>query len=82
MNRTEIEDRARRLVVEHCGISSDKITADASFIDDLGLDSLDCVELSMACEEEFRITMSDEDAERVINSGTFDELVAYLDAAN
>ena len=52
---SDIEDRTRKIVVEHLGVEQDKVTENASFIDDLGADSLDTVELVMAFEEEFGI---------------------------
>ena len=55
---SDIEDRTRKIVVEHLGVEEDKVTESASFIDDLGADSLDTVELVMAFEEEFGIGIS------------------------
>ena len=60
-----IEERVRDLVVEQLGVSQDQVTPHASFIDDLGADSLDTVELVMAFEEEFGIDIPDEDAEKM-----------------
>ena len=60
-----IEDRVRDLVVEQLGVSQDQVDPQASFIDDLGADSLDTVELVMAFEEEFGIDIPDEDAEKM-----------------
>lgn len=64
---SEITDRVRKIVVEQLGVEEDKVTENASFIDDLGADSLDTVELVMALEEEFGIEISDEDAEQIAN---------------
>ena len=59
-----IEDRVRDLVVDQLGVSEDQVNPQASFIDDLGADSLDTVELVMAFEEEFGIDIPDDDAEK------------------
>ena len=61
-----IEVRVRDLVVEQLGVSQDQVSPQASFIDDLGADSLDTVELVMAFEEEFGIDIPDEDAEKIL----------------
>jgi acyl carrier protein len=61
---SETADRVKKIVVEHLGVDADKVKAEASFIDDLGADSLDIVELVMAFEEEFNIEVHDEDAEK------------------
>jgi len=62
---SDIADRVKKIVVEHLGVEADKVTESASFIDDLGADSLDTVELVMAFEEEFGIEIPDEDAEKI-----------------
>ena len=71
-----VEARVKELIVEKLGVSEDQITTDAHFIDDLGADSLDTVELVMALEEEFDIEIPDEDAETLTTVGT---AVEYLD---
>lgn len=71
------EDRIKEIIVEQLGVEEDQITADASFIDDLGADSLDTVELVMAFEEEFDIEIPDEDAEKI---RTVRDVVDYLNA--
>ncbi|MBI4531083.1 MAG: acyl carrier protein [Candidatus Latescibacteria bacterium] len=71
-----IEERVKDLVVEQLGVSPDQVTNDASFIDDLGADSLDTVELVMAFEEEFDVEIPDEDAEKMTTVG---DAVAYLE---
>lgn len=60
-----IEERVKKVVVEQLGVSEDQVTDDASFIDDLGADSLDTVELVMALEEEFDATIPDDKAETI-----------------
>jgi acyl carrier protein len=63
---TSIEIRVKEIITEQLGVDEKEVTPDASFIDDLGADSLDTVELVMALEEEFDIEISDEDAEKII----------------
>ena len=62
---SDIADRVKKIVVEHLGVEEAKVTNEASFIDDLGADSLDTVELVMALEEEFETEIPDEDAEKI-----------------
>lgn len=62
----DIADRVRKIVVEHLGVEEDKVTEGASFIDDLGADSLDTVELVMAFEEEFGLEIPDDAAEKIL----------------
>ena len=62
---SDIAERVKKIVVEHLGVESDKVTEDASFIDDLGADSLDIVELVMAFEEEFNVEIPDDAAEKI-----------------
>ena len=71
-----LEDRVRDLIVDQLGVSPDEVTREASFIDDLGADSLDTVELIMAFEEEFGIEIPDEDAEKMSTVG---EAIEYLE---
>ncbi|HSR32013.1 MAG TPA: acyl carrier protein [Anaerolineae bacterium] len=60
-----IAERVKQIVAEQLGVDEDQVTAEASFMDDLGADSLDTVELVMALEEEFDIEIPDEDAEKI-----------------
>ncbi|HTO08207.1 MAG TPA: acyl carrier protein [Myxococcota bacterium] len=60
-----VEDKIREIIVEQLGVSAEEVVPEASFIDDLGADSLDIVELVMAIEEEFGLEIPDEDAERM-----------------
>ena len=66
---SDIADRVRKIVVEHLGVDAEKVTDNASFIDDLGADSLDTVELVMAFEEEFGIEIPDDAAESIQSFG-------------
>lgn len=60
-----VEEKVKNIIVEQLGVDEDEVTAEASFTDDLGADSLDIVELVMAFEEEFSIEIPDEDAEKI-----------------
>ncbi|MFQ6091922.1 MAG: acyl carrier protein [bacterium] len=71
-----LEDRVRDLIVDQLGVGPDEVTREASFIDDLGADSLDTVELIMAFEEEFGIEIPDEDAEKMSTVG---DAIKYLE---
>ena len=71
------EDRVRRIVCEQLGVGEEEVTLSASFIDDLGADSLDTVELVMALEEEFDLEIADEDAEKI---STVNEAVEYINS--
>ena len=66
---SDTADRVKKIVVEHLGVEEDKVTPDASFIDDLGADSLDIVELVMAFEEEFVVEIPDDAAEKIATVG-------------
>ena len=66
---SDTAERVQKIVVEHLGVEADKVTQDASFIDDLGADSLDTVELVMAFEEEFGIEIPDDAAETIQTVG-------------
>ena len=62
---SDIEERVKQIVVEQLGVSEEEVKAEASFVDDLGADSLDTVELVMALEEEFECEIPDEEAEKI-----------------
>ena len=72
---SDISERVKKIVVEHLGVEADKVTENASFIDDLGADSLDTVELVMAFEEEFDLEIPDEDAEKIATVG---DAISYI----
>lgn len=72
-----VEEKVKSIIAEQLGVKADEVTPDASFIDDLGADSLDTVELIMALEEEFGVEIPDEDAEKMTTVG---EAVKYIEA--
>ena len=73
---SDTADRVKKIVVEHLGVEEDKVTPDASFIDDLGADSLDIVELVMAFEEEFGVEIPDDAAEKIT---TVKDAIDFID---
>ena len=70
-----IEARVKKIVVEQLGVKEEEVSNDASFVDDLGADSLDTVELVMALEEEFETEIPDEDAEKIT---TIQQAIDYI----
>ena len=72
---SDIESKVRKIVAEHLDVEEDKISPNANFVDDLGADSLDQVELVMAFEEEFGCEIPDEDAEKIT---TLEDAVKYI----
>ncbi len=64
-----VEDRVKKIIIEQLGVEEDDVSPEASFVEDLGADSLDTVELVMAFEEEFDIEIPDEDAEKIQKVG-------------
>ena len=72
---SDTADRVKKIVVEHLGVEEDKVTPEASFIDDLGADSLDIVELVMAFEEEFGVEIPDDAAEKI---STVTDAIKYI----
>ncbi len=64
-----VEERIKKIIAEQLGVEEDEVTPEASFVEDLGADSLDTVELVMALEEEFSIEIPDEDAEKILTVG-------------
>lgn len=75
MNTEEVFEKVKAIIVEQLGVAEASVTMEASFIDDLGADSLDIVELVMALEEEFDIEIPDADAEKVTTVG---DVVDYI----
>ena len=76
-----VEERVKKIIVEQLGVKEEQVSADASFVDDLGADSLDTVELVMALEEEFECEIPDEDAEKITSvQQAIDYVNAHLDA--
>ena len=75
MSDKSIEDRVKDIIVDQLGVNADQVTLEAKFIEDLGADSLDTVELVMAFEEEFGIDIPDEDAEQMRTVG---DAVSYM----
>ena len=73
---SDVADRVKKIVIEHLGVDEGKVSDNASFIDDLGADSLDTVELVMAFEEEFGCEIPDDAAERIL---TVKDAVSFLE---
>jgi len=74
---SSVEERVKQIVVEQLGVSEDEVSGDSSFIDDLGADSLDTVELVMALEEEFNCEIPDEEAEKIM---TVQDAINYVNS--
>ena len=72
-----IEDKVKKIIAEKLSVDAEEIVPEASFVDDLGADSLDLVELIMSMEEEFDIDISDEDAEKLV---TFKDVIEYINS--
>ncbi|GEB89080.1 acyl carrier protein [Zymomonas mobilis subsp. pomaceae] len=73
---SDTAERIKKIVVEHLGVEPDKVVETASFLDDLGADSLDIIELVMAFEEEFGVEIPDDAVEKI---GTVKDAVSYID---
>ena len=77
MTDKPIEEKVKDIIVEQLGVNPEQVTPTASFIEDLGADSLDIVELVMALEEEYEMEISDEDAEKI---KTVQDVISYIEA--
>ena len=75
---SDVAARVKKIVIEHLGVAADKVTDNANFIEDLGADSLDTVELVMAFEEEFGVEIPDDAAETIVTVG---DAIRFLDKA-
>ena len=71
-----VQDKVKHIIVEQLGVDEEEVKTEASFVDDLGADSLDVVELVMALEEEFGLEISDEDAEKLTTVG---QAIQYIE---
>ena len=76
---SDVAEKVRAIVVEHLGVEADKVSDTASFIDDLGADSLDNVELVMAFEEEFGVEIPDDAAEKIV---TVKDAIIFIEEAS
>ena len=74
---SDVADRVKKIVLEHLGVDESKVVENASFIDDLGADSLDTVELVMAFEEEFSCEISDDEAEKIL---TIKDAIVFIES--
>ncbi|MCB1234423.1 MAG: acyl carrier protein [Verrucomicrobiae bacterium] len=77
MADASVEEKVKNIIVDQLGVNEDQVVPEAKFIEDLGADSLDTVELVMAFEEEFGIEVPDEEAEKLVSVG---DVVAYINA--
>lgn len=76
MSSESIEEKVKKIIVEQLGVNEEQVTPEASFIEDLGADSLDTVELVMAFEEEFGVDVPDDDAEKLTKVG---DVIRYIE---
>lgn len=76
MSEKSVEEKVKSIIIEQLGVNPEQVTSAAKFIEDLGADSLDVVELVMAFEEEFSVEVPDEDAEKLLTVG---DVVKYIE---
>ena len=76
-NNTDIEERVKKIIVDMLGVKEEDVVPEASFVNDLGADSLDTVELIMEFEKEFEISIPDEDAEKIATVG---DAITYIES--
>lgn len=74
-----VEEQVKKIIVEQLGVSAEEVTLDASFVEDLGADSLDLTELIMAMEEEFSIDIGDDDAQKILK---VKDAVSFIEKVN
>ena len=74
-----VEERVKKIIIDQLGVSAEEVTPEASFVDDLGADSLDLTELIMAMEEEFEMEIGDEDAQKLLKVKDAIAFVAALE---
>lgn len=72
-----VEEKVKKIIIDQLGVSADEVKNDASFVEDLGADSLDLTELIMAMEEEFKIEIGDEDAQKILK---VQDAINYIEA--
>ena len=76
---SDIAEKVKKIIVDQLGVSADEVKPEASFVDDLGADSLDLTELIMAMEEEFDIEIADDDAQKILK---VQDAISYIEAKN
>jgi len=76
---SDVREKVKKIIIDHLGVDESKVTDEASFIDDLGADSLDTVELVMAFEEEFGSEISDSEAEKILTVG---DAVKFIESSS
>lgn len=81
MSRADIEDKVKKIIAEQLSVSEDKVVPEASFVGDLGADSLDTVELVMALEDQFETEIPDEDAQKILTVKDAIEYVVSRDSS-
>ena len=75
-DRSDVAEKVKKIIVDQLGVSADEVKPEASFVEDLGADSLDLTELIMAMEEEFEVEIADEDAQKILK---VQDAIAYIE---